>query len=311
MRSAASKVMWVGRAAVFLMGLAVILSLIFGVASTALSATGGTFILGKANGADRVSKLTASIAGPALTLVNQSTDAAATALNISVASGKAPLKVNAAAGTATNLSADELDGKDSSAFLAANAKAQDAAHADQADSATSAADANTLDNKDSSEFLGKTEKAADADAVDGRDSSAFAVANDVHAPELVAITVGAGPGEGNRSQTLIDDGAFKVIATCNRIAVGPGDYRPEASLWVETTVGNTQMASSGGGTTQPFGPGRSALAAAMTNDSYTDIFQVFEPSGQALHGQYTVQAVNINDSPTNLDSCRFAVSALG
>jgi hypothetical protein len=136
-------------------GLALVLALIFGVASAALSATGGNFVLGKANEATTVSKLTASIAGPALTLVNQGTDAAATALNINVASGKAPMRVNAAAGTATNLSADELDGKDSSEFYAQGSKVVDSAHADQADSATSAssaATAGTLDGKDSSEF---------------------------------------------------------------------------------------------------------------------------------------------------------------
>ena len=93
--------------------LALVLALILGVASAALSATGGNFILGEANEATTLSRLTATIAGPALTLVNQGTDAAATALNLNVASGKAPLRVNAAAGTATNLSADELDGKDS------------------------------------------------------------------------------------------------------------------------------------------------------------------------------------------------------
>jgi hypothetical protein len=163
-RSAASKVMWVGRATVFLVGFSVILGLVFGVATTALSATGGTFILGKANGADRVSKLTASIAGPALTLVNQSTEAAATALNINVASGQPPLKVNAAAGTATNLSADELDGKDESAFAssshnhdgsyyAAGSKVADSTHADHADSATNAQNADKLDGQDSTTLL--------------------------------------------------------------------------------------------------------------------------------------------------------------
>jgi tetrahydromethanopterin S-methyltransferase subunit E len=35
-----NKVMWVGRATVFLMGLSVILALVFGVASTAFSHTG-------------------------------------------------------------------------------------------------------------------------------------------------------------------------------------------------------------------------------------------------------------------------------
>jgi hypothetical protein len=102
-----------------------------------------------------VSKLTATIAGPALTLVNQSTDAAATALNLNVASGKAPLRVNAAAGTATNLSADKLDGKDSSAFYEKGSKVADSANADHADHATSAgsaADADTLDGLDSTDF---------------------------------------------------------------------------------------------------------------------------------------------------------------
>ncbi len=117
LRSAASKVAWVGRTASMVFGLALVMALVVGAASTAWSATGGNFILGKANGATTASKLTASIAEPALTLVNNSTAAAATALNISVASGKPPLKVNAAAGTATNLSADKLDGKNSGTYL--------------------------------------------------------------------------------------------------------------------------------------------------------------------------------------------------
>jgi hypothetical protein len=63
--------------------------------------------------------------------------------------------VNAAAGTATNLSADELDGKDSSAFYAQGSKVADSSRADRADSAasaSSAADADLLDGKDSSQF---------------------------------------------------------------------------------------------------------------------------------------------------------------
>lgn len=50
---------------------------------------------------------------------------------------------------------DLLDGKDSSQFLRANAKA---------------ADSDLLDGKDSGDFLGKTEQAADADTVDGLNS---------------------------------------------------------------------------------------------------------------------------------------------
>ncbi|MDQ3928108.1 MAG: hypothetical protein M3328_03060 [Chloroflexota bacterium] len=98
------------------LGVGVMLAVVLGVATTALGETGGNFILGKANSAITPSKLVASIARPTLQLVNKSTETAATALNLSVASGKAPLKVNASAGTATNLSADKLDGKDSSEF---------------------------------------------------------------------------------------------------------------------------------------------------------------------------------------------------
>jgi hypothetical protein len=155
LRSVASKVAWVGRTASMVFGLALVLALILGLASAALSATGSNFVLGKANEATTVSKLTATVAGPALTLVNQGTDAASTALNINVSSGKAPLRVNAAAGTATNLSADELDGKDSSAFYAQGSKVSDSSYADLADSAVSASsatDADLLDGKDSSQF---------------------------------------------------------------------------------------------------------------------------------------------------------------
>ena len=84
-RSAFSKVAWMARTTTTVVGLAIMLALVFGAATTAMGATGGNFILGKANVATTVSKLTASIAGPALTLVNNSTGTAATALNISVA----------------------------------------------------------------------------------------------------------------------------------------------------------------------------------------------------------------------------------
>ncbi len=68
MRTAASKVMWVGRATVFLVGLAVILALVFGVASTAFAHKGdkGFFHLGHKNVSQAVSKLVGKVAGPAL-----------------------------------------------------------------------------------------------------------------------------------------------------------------------------------------------------------------------------------------------------
>lgn len=70
LRSAASKVMWFGRATVFLVGLAVILALVIGLASTALAGTGvgATFNLGQTNTVDRVSTLVNNGVGPALNL---------------------------------------------------------------------------------------------------------------------------------------------------------------------------------------------------------------------------------------------------
>ena len=117
-RSAFSKVMWVGRATVFMVGLAVVLALLFGVATTALGATGGNFILGQGNVAAAVSRLAGNVpGGPALQVSNPNTKTGSRALQLGVAQGKAPLAVNVGAGTATNLSADELDGKDSEQIL--------------------------------------------------------------------------------------------------------------------------------------------------------------------------------------------------
>jgi hypothetical protein len=96
MRILAGKVMWVGRAAIFLVGVSVILALIFGVASTALGANGKPFLLGKKNVATAVSTLLKRGAGPALRL--------------SVGSGP-PLAVNSSA-KVTNLNADSIDGQD-------------------------------------------------------------------------------------------------------------------------------------------------------------------------------------------------------
>jgi hypothetical protein len=52
-----------------------------------------------------------------LRIDNGSTGPSATALELVVEPGKPPLRVDPAAGTATGLDADELDGKDGSAFF--------------------------------------------------------------------------------------------------------------------------------------------------------------------------------------------------
>jgi hypothetical protein len=113
LKSATSKVMWLGRATVFVVGLAVILALTVGVVSTALagSGVGATFNLGKTNTVGAISKLVGSVAGPSLMIDNNSTNSAATALDLQVEAGKAPMKVNSAAKVA-NLTSDKVDGVD-------------------------------------------------------------------------------------------------------------------------------------------------------------------------------------------------------
>ncbi len=118
MKALVGKVMWMGRATVFLVGFAVILAAVMGVASMALAANGKPFILGKNNVATKISKLVKSGAGPAL--------------DLRVDSGP-PLRVNSDA-QVPNLNADKVDGMDSGAFLASGGTAADSEMLDGADS---------------------------------------------------------------------------------------------------------------------------------------------------------------------------------
>lgn len=75
------------------------LALFMAMTGTAAAATGGTFVLGRSNAASTQTVLTNSGTGPVLAL--------------STKSGQPPLAVSALSGKATNLSADKLDGLDS------------------------------------------------------------------------------------------------------------------------------------------------------------------------------------------------------
>jgi hypothetical protein len=117
-----------------------------------------------------------------LDVANTATDPNARALQLKVDPGNAPLVVEPSAGTASNLSADKLDGKDSTAFAdGTNGKANDADRLDGKDSTAfanatngKANDADRLDGKDSTAFANGTNgKANDADRLDGKDSQAF------------------------------------------------------------------------------------------------------------------------------------------
>ncbi len=123
LRSALSKVAWVGRTASMVFGLALVLALVVGVTSAAFGADGDFFKVGKANLASAVSTLTKSGAGPALKL--------------NVDSG-APLAVNSTTKVA-KLNADRIDNREASSF--ANGVGGVATNADK------------LDGKDSDEIL--------------------------------------------------------------------------------------------------------------------------------------------------------------
>jgi hypothetical protein len=122
LKSATSKVMWLGRATVFVVGLAVILALTVGLASTALagSGVGATFNLGKTNTVSAISKLVGSVAGPSLLIDNNSTNSAATALDLQVEADKTPMKVNSGTKVA-NLNVDKLGGLEPSQIKGAKA----------------------------------------------------------------------------------------------------------------------------------------------------------------------------------------------
>ena len=100
-RSAVGKVVWMARATTVVVGLAIMMGLVFGMASVALGTDGQRFIIGALNTAESISTLEKSGKGPALSL--------------KVDSGP-PLAVNKQAKVA-NLNADKLDGKHAGAFL--------------------------------------------------------------------------------------------------------------------------------------------------------------------------------------------------
>jgi hypothetical protein len=118
--SVVSKVMWVGRATVFLIGLAVILALVLSVTSSALAGTGvgATFNLGKQNTVNRLSQLVGSTDNALLRIDNNNNAGTnATALDLQVEPGLTPMKVNSST-QVSNLNADLVDGRSASSFVA-------------------------------------------------------------------------------------------------------------------------------------------------------------------------------------------------
>jgi hypothetical protein len=130
MRAVLRRLWRLTRATSMVVGLAAMLALVAGVSSLAVAGTssGGETAAVILKGASNVETTTT-------TLINRGLGAA---LSLRVRPGSPPLTVNADAGTVTNLSADKLDGEDSTEFVSAiDGKAPDA---------------DKLDGKDSTDF---------------------------------------------------------------------------------------------------------------------------------------------------------------
>jgi hypothetical protein len=183
-RSAVSKVMWVGRATIFMVGLAVVLFLTLAiVAQAADAARVPSLKKGVVNTVKSMTTLVGTLTDPILKLDNNGTGPA---LQLEAGANQPPLVVNADAGTATNLKAadsEKLDGKTSGDFATqaglnseANTRASadttlsnqlathnhDAAYVNEADhtKATHDAlgiDADTVDGKHAADFASKAE----------------------------------------------------------------------------------------------------------------------------------------------------------
>ena len=112
---ARNTVMWVGKAAVFLIGLAVIAVTVLGVASTAFAGNGDPLKLGQKNTATKLTTLIGNVvSGAALSVRNSGVGPA---LDLRVEPGQPPMVVSTNTLVA-NLNADTVDGKSASSFVA-------------------------------------------------------------------------------------------------------------------------------------------------------------------------------------------------
>ncbi len=122
LRGVASKAMAVERYASAVFGLALVLGLVFGLASMALGAKGDYFILGENNLAAALTRLEGDVQGSAMEVVNTDTGDDDTALTLKVQRGEAPMLVNSSE-KVPFLNADRLDGFEPSEIKGAKAYA--------------------------------------------------------------------------------------------------------------------------------------------------------------------------------------------
>jgi hypothetical protein len=112
-----SRIWWLGRGTATTMGVAVMLAVVLGVGTTALAAVpGDPFKLGRTNSIEVMSTLVGSASG---TLLRINNNGSGPALDLRVEEGEAPMNVNSTT-RVNGLNADQIDGKDSAAFVPAD-----------------------------------------------------------------------------------------------------------------------------------------------------------------------------------------------
>ncbi len=116
-RSARNTVMWVGKAAVFLIGLAVIAVVMLGVGSTAFAGNGDPFKLGQKNTASKLTTLVGNVAAEAAFLIRN--PGGGPALDLRVESGQPPMVVNSGV-QVPNLNVAALNGRSAAGFVSSD-----------------------------------------------------------------------------------------------------------------------------------------------------------------------------------------------
>ncbi len=105
------QMLWLGRGTATIMGLALMVAVVLGIATTAMAALPGDPLrLGHANAINALTRLTGDANSAMLRIDNNSSGPSATALDLQVEPGKAPMKINSA-GKVANLNADRVDGQ--------------------------------------------------------------------------------------------------------------------------------------------------------------------------------------------------------
>ena len=214
MRSIFFRVMWVGRATVFTVGLAVTLALMLGVATVALAAVpGDPFKLGRINTINTISTLVGSASTSMLRIDNNGSGAA---LDLRVQPGKAPMKVDSDVQVA-NLNADRLDGNSAEDFYYYNEKVNDSVRADfaedsgHADFAEKANDTALLNGMNSPQFFTQRTRTylVSRDRTDGGGGS------------TLSIEATCDPGD-----TVLSGGGGRVLDASNDELISDAPYPP-------------------------------------------------------------------------------------